>query len=108
MKIAIFGSGGVGGYFGARLAAAGNEVHFIARGRHLAAMREKGLRVESSAGPIHVAKPLLHEDPATIGKVDAVLFAVKLWDVEAAAQKLKSAMREGTIVIPFQNGIEAP
>jgi 2-dehydropantoate 2-reductase len=83
-------------------------VHFIARGRHLAAMREKGLRVESSAGPIHVAKPLLHEDPSSIGKVDVVLFAVKLWDVEAAAQKLKSAMREGTIVIPFQNGIEAP
>jgi 2-dehydropantoate 2-reductase len=83
-------------------------VHFIARGRHLAAMREKGLRVESSAGPIHVAKPLLHEDPSTIGQVDAVLFAVKLWDVDAAAQKLKTAMREGSIVIPFQNGIEAP
>jgi 2-dehydropantoate 2-reductase len=83
-------------------------VHFIARGRHLAAMREKGLRVESGAGPVHIAKPSLHEDPSTIGKVDAVLFAVKLWDVEAAAQKLKGAMREGTIVIPFQNGIEAP
>ena len=83
-------------------------MHFIARGRHLAAMREKGLRVESGAGPIQVAKPLLHEDPSSIGKVDVVLFAVKLWDVEAAAQKLKPSMREGTIVIPFQNGIEAP
>ena len=83
-------------------------MHFIARGRHLAAMREKGLRVESGAGPIQVAKPLLHEDPASIGKVDVVLFAVKLWDVEAAAQKLKPSMRDGTIVIPFQNGIEAP
>ena len=83
-------------------------MHFIARGRHLAAMREKGLRVESGAGPVHVAKPSLHEDPATIGQVDAVLFAVKLWDVESAAQKLKPAMREGTVVIPFQNGIEAP
>ena len=71
-------------------------------------MRENGLRIESAAGPIHIARPLLHEDPSTIGPVDAVLFAVKLWDVEAAAQKLKGAMREGTIVIPFQNGIESP
>ena len=83
-------------------------MHFIARGAHLRAMREKGLKVESGLGDVAVAKPLLHEDPATIGKVDAVLFAVKLWDVEAAAQKLKPAMREGTIVIPFQNGIESP
>jgi len=83
-------------------------VHFIARGAHLRAMRDKGLKVESGLGNVEVAKPLLHEDPATIGQVDAVLFAVKLWDVEAAAQKLKPAMREGTIVIPFQNGIESP
>jgi len=83
-------------------------VHFIARGAHLRAMRDKGLRVESALGDAYVARPALHEDPATIGQVDAVLFAVKLWDVEAAAQKLKPAMREGTIVIPFQNGIESP
>jgi 2-dehydropantoate 2-reductase len=83
-------------------------VHFIARGAHLRAMRENGLGVESALGNVHLAKPSLHEDPATIGKVDAVLFAVKLWDVESAAQKLRPAMREGTIVIPFQNGIEAP
>jgi len=83
-------------------------VHFIARGAHLRAMREHGLRVESGGGNVHVPKPHLHEDPSTIGKVDAVLFAVKLWDVEAAARKLKPAMRAGTIVIPFQNGIEAP
>jgi len=83
-------------------------VHFIARGSHLRAMREKGLKVESGLGPVHVAKPHLHEEPETVGPVDAVLFAVKLWDVESAAQKLKPAMREGTIVIPFQNGIEAP
>src|SRR3954469_3098840 len=108
VKVAIFGSGGVAGYFGARLAAAGNEVHFIARGAHLRAMRENGLRVESALGNVHIAKPSLHEDPSTIGKIDAVLFAVKLWDVESAAQKLRPAMREGTIVIPFQNGIEAP
>src|ERR1044071_6746332 len=108
LKVAVYGAGGVGGYFGARLAAAGNEVHFIARGRHLAAMREKGLKVESGLGPVHIDRPSLHEDPATIGQVDAVLFAVKLWDVESAAQKLQPAVREGTIVIPFQNGIEAP
>jgi len=83
-------------------------VHFIARGAHLRAMREHGLRVESGGGNVHVPKPHLHEDPSTIGQVDAVLFAVKLWDVEAAARKLKPAMRAGTIVIPFQNGIEAP
>jgi 2-dehydropantoate 2-reductase len=83
-------------------------VHFIARGAHLRAMREHGLKVESGLGPVHVARPSLHEDPATIGQVDAVLFAVKLWDVETAAQKLKPAIREGTIVIPFQNGIESP
>jgi 2-dehydropantoate 2-reductase len=83
-------------------------VHFIARGAHLRAMRDKGLKIESGLGNVEVAKPSLHEDPATIGTVDAVLFAVKLWDVEAAAQKLKPAMREGTIVIPFQNGIESP
>src|SRR3954471_10610443 len=108
VRVAIFGAGGVGGYFGARLAAAGNEVHFIARGAHLRAMREHGLRVESALGNVHIAKPSLHEDPSTIGKVDTVLFAVKLWDVESAAQKLKPAVHERTIVIPFQNGIESP
>jgi len=108
LRIAIYGSGGVGGYFGARLAAAGNEVHFIARGAHLRAMREHGLKVESGAGDLHLAKPDVHEDPAEIGSVDAVLFAVKLGDVESVAQKLKPLLRERTIVIPFQNGVEAP
>ena len=108
MRIAIYGSGGVGGYFGARLAAAGNDVQFIARGAHLRAMREHGLKVESSAGNLHVAKPDVHEDPAEIGPVDVVLFAVKLGDVESVAQKLKPLLRERTIVIPFQNGVEAP
>lgn len=83
-------------------------MHFIARGPHLRAMREKGLRVESALGDAYIARPLLHEDPATIGPVDAVLFAVKLWDVETAAQKLKPALHSRSIVIPFQNGIEAP
>src|SRR5204862_5482935 len=76
MRIAIYGSGGVGGYFGARLAAAGNDVHFIARGAHLAAMREQGLRVESGLGNLHVAQPQVYADPAAIGAVDFVLLAV--------------------------------
>jgi 2-dehydropantoate 2-reductase len=108
LKIAIYGSGGVGGYFGARLAQAGNEVHFIARGAHLRAMREKGLTVQSGGGNLHLAKPNLHEDPSTIGPVDVVMFAVKLGDVESAARKLKPLLHERTIVIPFQNGVESP
>jgi 2-dehydropantoate 2-reductase len=109
VKIAIYGSGGVGGFFGARLAQAGNDVHFIARGAHLAAMREKGLKVESAAGNVHLPKPNVHEDPATIGgPVDIVMFAVKLGDVESAAHKLKPLLHERTLVIPFQNGVESP
>jgi 2-dehydropantoate 2-reductase len=108
MKIAIYGAGGVGGYFGARLAAAGNEVHFIARGAHLRAMRERGLRIESALGDAHVARPLVHEDPAEIGPVDVVMFALKLWDVEAAAKRVAPLLHANTRVIPFQNGIEAP
>ncbi|HEX7054444.1 MAG TPA: 2-dehydropantoate 2-reductase [Burkholderiales bacterium] len=108
MRIAIFGSGGVGGYFGARLAQAGNEVHFLARGAHLAAMREKGLRVQSGAGDIHIARPSVHEDPRSIGPVDVVMFAVKLADVAQAAKALRPLLGSGTLVIPFQNGVEAP
>ena len=78
MKIAIMGSGGVGGYFGARLAKAGADVSFIARGAHLAAMREHGLKVESGLGDIHLPKVSVTDDPRTIGKVDLVLFSVKL------------------------------
>lgn len=107
MKIAIFGSGGVGGYFGARLAKAGNDVHFIARGAHLRAMREQGLKVESGAGNVHLSRPNVHEEPRTIGPVDIVMFAVKLGDVESAAKNLRPLLGERTLVIPFQNGVEA-
>ena len=107
MKIAIFGSGGVGGYFGARLAAAGNEVHFIARGRHLAAMREQGLKVTSALGDAHIKPVRVHENPAEIGPVDIVTFAVKLWDTEAAAEQLRPLLAAGGHVIPFQNGVES-
>jgi 2-dehydropantoate 2-reductase len=108
LKIAIYGSGGVGGFFGARLANAGNEVHFIARGAHLAAMRKNGLKVESGAGNIHLQKPNVHEEPAEIGPADIVMYAVKLGDVESAAHKLKPLLHDRTLVIPFQNGVESP
>lgn len=108
MRIAIYGSGGVGGYFGARLATAGNDVHFIARGAHLRAMKDRGLTVQSGAGNLQLPKPNVHEDSAEIGPVDIVMYAVKLGDVESAAHKLKPLLHERTLVIPFQNGVEAP
>ena len=107
MKIAIYGSGGVGGYFGARLAASGSEVHFLARGAHLRAMREQGLRVESALGNLQI-KVLAHERPEEIGAVDYVVFAVKLADVEGAAERLRPLLHERTLVLCFQNGVEAP
>jgi 2-dehydropantoate 2-reductase len=107
MKIAIFGSGGVGGYFGARLAAAGNEVHFIARGKHLAAMREQGLKVTSALGNAHIKPVRATDNPAEIGSVDIVTFAVKLWDTDAAAEQLRPLIAKGGHVIPFQNGVES-
>jgi len=89
LRIAIMGSGGVGGYFGAKLQKGGADVHFIARGAHLAAMRDNGLTVESSHDPIRLPKVNATDDPRTIGPVDIVLFAVKLWDTESAAKSLK-------------------
>jgi 2-dehydropantoate 2-reductase len=107
MKIAIMGSGGVGGYFGARLAQGGSDVTFIARGAHLAAMREHGLRIESAAGDLHLPRVQATDDPASIGPVDLVVFAVKLFDTEAAARAIRPLVGLGTGVIPFQNGVQA-
>jgi len=97
------GAGGVGGYFGARLAQAGEQVSFIARGRHLEALRSKGLSVKSALGDAHL-KVRVFEDPRDAGAADVVLFAVKLWDTETAAAKIKPL---GGFVIPFQNGVES-
>ena len=108
MRIAVIGAGGVGGYFGARLALAGNEVTFVARGRHLEAIEREGLRVASDVTPMHVTGARATRDPASIGAVDVVMLCVKLWDVEAAAQSIRPHLREHSVVIPFQNGIEAP
>jgi 2-dehydropantoate 2-reductase len=107
MRIAVMGAGGVGGYFGARLASGGHEVAFVARGGHLAAMRARGLVVRSALGDIHLPNPAASDDPAALGWFDAVLFAVKLWDTEAAAAAIKPLLAAGGVVIPFQNGVES-
>ncbi len=108
MKIAIFGTGGVGGYFGARLARSGHQVAFIARGAHLEALRAHGLRVESFLGDIHLPQVQASDSPAEIGPVDAVLVGVKAWQVPEAAQAMRPLVGARTLVLPLQNGVEAP
>ncbi|MGZ5092012.1 MAG: ketopantoate reductase family protein [Burkholderiales bacterium] len=106
MKIAVLGSGGVGGFYGGRLAHAGYDVSFVARGAHLAAMRSQGLTIENAAqGDIHVPRVKVTDDPATIGEVDLVLIAVKLWDTEAAARAVKPIVGAHTAVVSLQNGV---
>ena len=106
MKIAVMGSGGVGGYFGARLVQAGCDVAFIARGAHFAAMRDHGLKVESSLGDIVLPKVQVTDDPGTLEPVDLVLFSVKLWDTEAAAASIASLFGPDTGIVSFQNGVQ--
>jgi len=107
MKIAIMGTGGVGGYFGAKLALGGHDVSFIARGAHLEAINAHGLRVESPLGDMHVTNADATASPGEIGPVDVVLIAVKLWDLEAAAEACIPLLNYDTLVLPFQNGITA-
>src|SRR6478752_6507489 len=107
MKIAIFGSGGVGAYFGGRLAAAGEDVTFLARGAHLAAMQNDGLHIQSPNGDVHLPTVQATGNPADIGPVDVVLFTVKLYDVEASAAALKPLIGDDTVVITLQNGVDA-
>jgi 2-dehydropantoate 2-reductase len=107
VKIAIFGSGGVGGYFGGRLAAAGEDVTFIARGAHLAALRQGGLHITSPNGDLHLPQVQATDNPADVGPVDVVLFTVKLYDVDAAAATLKPLIGPDTVVITLQNGVDA-
>ena len=106
MRIAIMGSGGVGGYFGARLARGGCDVGFIARGAHLAALRERGLVVESELGNVSLSKVCATDDPATLGSVDVVLICVKLWDTEAAAHAISPIVGPATTVLSLQNGVQ--
>ena len=107
MRIAVVGAGGVGGGFGAALAKAGADVSFVARGAHLAAMKNGGLKVQGGRGETHVVPTRATDDPADIGKVDIVLFCVKLWDVESAGAHIKPMIGPDTAVIPLQNGIDA-
>jgi 2-dehydropantoate 2-reductase len=105
LRIAVMGSGGVGGYFGARLAQGGADVHFVARGSHLAAMRKHGLAVEGGPEEIRLSQVSVTDDPATIGPVDLVMFCVKLWDTEAAAHQLLPIVSPHTGIVSFQNGV---
>ncbi len=107
MRIAILGSGGVGGYYGGRLAATGTDISFIARGAHLAAMRANGLRILSPGGDVHVPRVYVTDDPAAIGPVDIVFFTVKLYDTDSAIGMLPPLMGPHTLVVPFQNGVDS-
>ena len=108
MRIAVFGTGGVGGYFGARLAQAGVDVTFIARGDHLDAIRTHGLRVESGAGDVTITPAQATDRPADVGPVDIVFLGVKSWQVPAAAEEMRPLIGPHTFVVPLQNGVDAP
>ena len=106
-RFAIMGSGAVGGYFGGRLAAAGFDVVFIARGAHLAAIRARGLAIESALGDVRIDPAKATDSPAEVGPVDVVLFATKLWDTESAGAACRPLIGPRTAVISLQNGVEA-
>jgi 2-dehydropantoate 2-reductase len=105
MRIAIMGTGGVGGYFGARLARGGHDVAFVARGEQLEALRADGLRVESPRGDLHLPEIVATDDPAELDPVDLVFFSVKLWDTEEAAEQIRPLLHDETAVVSFQNGV---
>jgi 2-dehydropantoate 2-reductase len=107
MRIAIVGSGGVGGYFGGRLAEAGADVTFLARGAHLEAMRARGLRIVSPKGDVHLARVQVAADTRDSGPVDVVLFAVKLYDTDRALASVPPLIGAQTIVVPLQNGVDS-
>ncbi len=107
MRVAVMATGAMGGYFGGRLAEIGHEVHFIARGANLAAIKANGLKVKSELGDLHIAKPNATDDAKTIGVVDLVLFTVKLWDVETAGALMKPLVGPNTRVLSMLNGIDS-
>ena len=104
MRIAVMGAGGLGGYFGARLCLGGAEVHFIARGKHLQAMRDGGLQINGPQ-PMHVPRVNATDDACSIGTVDLVMLCVKLWDTDAALEQIRPLVGEHTAIISFQNGV---
>jgi 2-dehydropantoate 2-reductase len=107
MRIAIFGAGGAGGYFGARLAKAGEDVVWIARGAHLEALRTRGLRVESIDGDFTLGPLMASDDAGQFAPVDLVLLGVKAWQVADAARAMRPLLGAETCVVPLQNGVEA-
>ncbi len=108
MRIAVFGTGGVGGYFGGRLAEAGEEVIFVARGEHLRVIQTQGLQVDSLAGDFIIQPAQATDDPAQVGPVEVVLVCVKAWQVVEAAQAIRPMVGPETMVVPLQNGVDAP
>lgn len=107
MRIAIFGSGGVGGYFGGRLAQAGEDVTFIARGEHLRAIRTTGLRVDSPEGDFLINPARATDNVGQVNEVDLVILGVKAWQVPEAARTIKPIVDANTTVLPLQNGVDA-
>ena len=108
MRVAVVGAGGVGGYFGGKLAHGRTDVVFVVRGATLAALRTHGLRVESIKGDFALDQVQATDDPSAIGAVDAVLLAVKAWQIPEAVASIKPMMKNDTAVIPLENGMEAP
>ena len=108
MRIAVVGIGGVGGYFGGKLASSGVDTVFIARGATLDALRSRGLRVESINGDFFVDDAHATDDPSSVGPVDVVIFATKAWQLPEAAEKAKPMIGKNTVAVPLENGMEAP
>jgi 2-dehydropantoate 2-reductase len=107
MRIAVMAAGAVGGYFGGRMAAAGHDVAFIARGAHRDAIRRDGLKIESALGDLHLKDVNVTDDPTHVGRVDVVLFAVKLWDTETAGEQTRPLLGPESRVITLQNGVDS-
>ena len=107
MRIAVMGTGGVGGYYGGLLSQQGHEVIFIARGAHLQTIRERGLQIKSIHGDFQVSPARATDNPAEVGEVDLVLFTTKTYQTDAAAKAVKPMVGQETVVLPLQNGIDA-
>ena len=108
MRFAVFGAGGAGGYLGGRLAQTGEDVAIIARGSHLAAIRDRGLRVDSADGDFVFRASIATDDPAEVGPVDVIILGVKAWQVAEAAEAMRPMVGPDTCVLPLQNGVETP
>jgi len=108
MRVAIYGTGGAGGYFGAQLARTGEDVTFVARGQHLKAIQEHGLCVETPTGEIVIQPAKATDDPTQVAPVDVIFLGVKAWQVEEAARNMRPMVGSETFVVPLQNGVEAP